>query len=85
MNGGRQMKIRKGKSEKVSVTVSVDKENLEIVRAFTDRAGVSFSWLFDTYLSGVSLTIRTAKLLDKPNLTKIDLLRVALSGVGVKD
>jgi hypothetical protein len=68
------------KKEKQNITVSVDKESAEIVAGLCKEVGQSFSWIVDTYIQSMAITIKTVRKVKGGKLTKLDMLRMIVSG-----
>ena len=75
------MSGRKMQGERKQITVSLDKVDVELVQSFCDRTGQNFSGLIDTYIQSMARTLRAVGLDKKKDVTRADLLRVALKGV----
>lgn len=67
--------------ERHSVTVTVEKDSFEVVKDFCGKTGQDISGLVDTYFQSMARTIRIVGLDKKKDVTRADLLRVALKGV----
>lgn len=65
-----------------TVTISVDLEAYEVVQSFCDKTGQGISGLVDIYIQTMARTIRLSGLDKKKDVTRADLLRFALSGLG---
>ena len=67
--------------ERQSVTVTIEKDSFEVVKTFCGKTGQDVSGLVDTYFQSMARTIRVVGLDKKKDVTRADLLRVALKGV----
>lgn len=72
---------KKDRGPRRTVAVSVDEEAFETVKLFCDKTGQDISGIVDTYLQSMARTIRAVGLDKKKDVTRADLLRVALKGV----
>lgn len=72
---------RKSEKPRRSITVSVDQESLEVVLEFFTRVGQDLSGCVDAYIQTMARTIRASGLLKKKDLTRADVLRLALEGI----
>jgi hypothetical protein len=70
----------KEKSERLTIGVSVDKESYEVVNGLCKEVGQSFSWIVDTYLQSMALTIKGVRKVKGGRLTKLDMLKLVISG-----
>lgn len=72
---------KKGTRERQSFTVTIEKESFDIVKGFCEKTGQDISGIVDTYFQSMARTIRVIGLDKKKDVTRADLLRVALKGV----
>ena len=72
---------KKDKAQRFTVAVSVDKEAFDCVKVFCDKTGQDVSGLVDTYFQAMARTIKVVGLDKKKDVTRADLLRIALRGV----
>lgn len=72
---------RKSEKPRKSITVSVDQESLDLVVEFFTRVGQDLSGMVDAYIQSMARTIRATGLNKKKDLTRADVLRLALAGI----
>ena len=72
---------KKDRGPRFTVAVSVDKEAYDLVKLFCDKTGQDISGLVDTYFQSMARTFKVLGLDKKKDVTRADLLRVALKGV----
>lgn len=70
-----------GKGKRVTVSVNVSEEAYDTVKDFCNKTGQDISGLVDTYFQSMARTFRVLGLDKKKDVTRADLLRVALKGV----
>jgi hypothetical protein len=73
---------KKDRQPRVTMSFSVDEGAYETVKVFCDKTGQNISGLVDTYLQTMARTIRLTGLDKKKDVTRADLLRLALKGIG---
>lgn len=64
----------------MSLSISVEQEDLELLRSFSAKTGFPVSKLFEDYVTAICRTIRTTGLDKKKNFSKLDLLKLAAKG-----
>jgi len=65
---------------KVSLSISVEDGDLELLRSFSAKSGVPVSRLYEDYTSGICRTIRAAGLDKKAKYSKLDMMRMVIKG-----
>lgn len=72
---------RKSDKPRKTISVSVDQESVELVVDFFTRTGQDLSGMVDAYIQSMARTIRVTGLHKKKDLTRADVLRLALAGI----
>lgn len=68
------------KSERITVSISLDKESYEVVNGLCKEVGQSFSWIVDTYIQSMGMTVKAVRKARGGRLTKLDMLKLVVSG-----
>lgn len=68
------------KSERLSVTVTMDKESYETVNELCKEVGQTFSWIIDVYIQSMAATVKTVRRVKGRRMTKLDLVRLVIAG-----
>jgi len=68
------------KRERLSVTVTMDKESYDTVNELCKEVGQSFSWIVDTYIQSMAITVKTVRKVKGRRFTKLDFLRLVVEG-----
>lgn len=66
---------------KTSLTVTLDHEDVEIVKAFCASTGLTVSGLFQSYISAMTRTIKASGWDKKKHHSKLDLIRFLGKGL----
>lgn len=65
---------------KVPLTISVEKEEMDILKDFCAKARVPVSLLFEGYISGVVQAVKIKGLHKKEKIGKLDFFRLMAGG-----
>jgi hypothetical protein len=66
---------------KVSLTISLEHEDVELLRHFCEKTGLPISRLYHDYTRALAQTLRAVGVENKERLSKLDLLRVFAVGM----
>lgn len=72
--------MKKSKT-RATVTVSVDKESLDIVLALCQKVGQDISGMVDLYLQNLARAIEVSKIGQKQRITRLDVVKLAMAGI----
>lgn len=67
--------------KKVPLTVTIDPEDLQIIKAFCAASGTTVSGLFSTYIAAMTKTIKATGWDRKKHHSKLDLIRFLGKGL----
>lgn len=67
---------------KTQLTITIEEEELKVIRHFSEVSGVSVSKLFQDHSKALCNTIKMAGLDQKKKYTKIDMMRMLIKGMG---
>jgi hypothetical protein len=65
---------------KVPLTISVEHEDVELLRQFCEKTGLPISKLYQDYTRAMAQTLRAVGVDRKERLSKMDLLRIFATG-----
>lgn len=65
---------------KKQLTLAVEEADIEILRRFSEKTGLTLSSMFESHIKGLVMSIKASGVLSKEKVSKASLVRMFLRG-----